>query len=121
MDGRNFMKINNADTPAIPVYLDPDGYILRWSIDIGTAKAGCEAGSEIGRGYRQLKYKGKRYLVHRIIFFLVNGFLPEQVDHIDGDPSDNNPNNLRAATHSQNMINRKHQKIINQGIKVLTS
>lgn len=102
--------MKNADMPAIPVYLDRASWKLRWSKDIGTAKADDEAGSEIGRGYRQIKYKGKRYLSHRVIFFLENGFLPEQVDHIDGDTSNNDPKNLRAATHSQNMINRKTQE-----------
>jgi hypothetical protein len=31
----------------------------------------------------------------------------EEVDHINGDPSDNRWSNLRPITHSQNAINRK--------------
>ena len=99
--------MNNGDMSAMPLYLDMDLWCLRWAKDVGTAKKDAIAGSEVGRGYRQIKYKGKRYLSHRIIFYFANGYLPAQVDHKDGDTKNNNPNNLRAATHSQNMINRK--------------
>ena len=101
--------MKNADMPAMPVYLDSADWKLKWSRDTGTAKAGEEAGSEAGRGYRQVKFKGKRYLAHRVIFYLAYGWLPDIVDHIDGDASNNNPANLRAATHAQNMSNRKLQ------------
>lgn len=101
--------MKNADMPAMPVYIEKSDWSLRWSVDIGTAKKGSVAGSNVGRGYRQLKFKGKRYLVHRIIFNMENGYLPEMVDHIDGNPQNNNPDNLRDVTPSQNMINRKLQ------------
>lgn len=97
----------NADMPAMPVYVDNSDWTLRWSIDTGTAKAGDIVGCECGRGYRQFKFKGVRYLTHRVIFFIFNGYMPEFVDHIDGNPANNNIANLREATKSQNMINRK--------------
>ena len=109
--------MKNADMPAMPLYLDYSDWSLRWSKDVGTAKKGGIAGSEIGRGYRQLKYKGRRYLCHRVIFYFSHGYLPEQVDHIDGNTGNNNPSNLRAATPSQNMINRKHQKNNKSGFR----
>jgi hypothetical protein len=101
--------MNNSDMPAMPLYINPEDFSLRWLKDIGTAKEGCIAGSNIGRGYRQIKYKGKRYLAHRIIFYFSYGYLPKTVDHIDGDTTNNHPINLRDVTNSQNMINRKHQ------------
>lgn len=107
--------MNNGGIPIIPVWLDYNDWSLRWIIDIGSAKKGDIAGSEIGRGYRQIKYKGKRYLAHRVVFFFAYGYLPEIIDHIDGDTKNNNPNNLRAVTPSQNMINRKLQKNNNSG------
>ena len=40
------------------------------------------------------------------------------VDHIDHDAKNNCITNLRWASHSQNMMNRKKQKIQAQNIKV---
>tara|TARA_R110000787_G_scaffold268032_1_gene374436 strand:- start:352 stop:834 length:483 start_codon:yes stop_codon:yes gene_type:complete len=102
--------MKNGTMTGIPVYLDPDNGMLKWMYDVGTGKAGCIAGTELPRGYRQIKYKGKRYLAHRIVFFFTYGYLPLIVDHIDGNTKNNNPGNLREANASQNMINRKHQK-----------
>lgn len=104
------MKMKNGDMPAMPVHIDESDWTLRWSIDIGTAKAGSIVGCECGRGYRQFKFNGVRYLYHRVMFYIFNGYMPEFVDHIDGNPRNNNATNLRQATRSQNMINRKTQK-----------
>lgn len=48
------------------------------------------------------------YSLSRIVFALANGYDPasKDVDHIDGDRSNNNPSNLRAVTHAQNCMNR---------------
>ena len=109
--------MNNGDMPAMPLYLDMDLWCLRWLKNIGSAKKDDIAGSEIGRGYRQIKYKGKRYLAHRVIFFFAYGYLPNQVDHKDGNTKNNIPSNLRSVSHSQNMINRKHQSNNKSGFK----
>lgn len=66
---------------------------------------GQEAGSEHGRGYKAVQVDGKSYKVHRIIFLMKHGYMPEQVDHINGDKSDNRIENLREATGSQNQMN----------------
>ena len=53
-------------------------------------------------------FGGKEYSISRVVFALANGYDPgsKDVDHKDGDRSNNNPNNLRAVTHAQNCINR---------------
>ena len=68
---------------------------------------GVEAGCVCGNGYRELKYKGKGYGVHRIVFYLHYGYMPEQVDHIDGNPLNNRAENLRAADKVKNGFNRQ--------------
>lgn len=111
--------MNNGDMHiSMSEYLSvsSDGTVI-WKKDKGTAKKGDVSGSETCRGYRQLKFMGKRYLCHRVVFFLTHGFVPPILDHIDGDTKNNKPINLRAATHSQNMINRKHHKNNKSGHK----
>lgn len=45
--------------------------------------------------------------VHRVVWFLEHGTQVRLIDHIDGNPANNNPPNLREATYAQNQHNRK--------------
>ena len=60
---------------------------------------------------------GKKYLVHRAIFLLTNGYLPEMVDHKDQDKVNNLPENLREATRSENSMNTGVRKDNTTGVK----
>lgn len=55
----------------------------------------------------QLMYKGKSYLVHRIIFWLEYGEVESDsvIDHIDRNPLNNKLDNLRKATYAENSHN----------------
>lgn len=66
-------------------------------------------------GYVYTRIGGKSYGEHRLVFLLFNGFIPEQVDHINGDRQDNRPENLRSASHSQNCMNRKNMGASSKG------
>jgi hypothetical protein len=55
----------------------------------------------------KLSGKIKNYGVHRLIWTMVYGVIPKNIDHIDGDRTNNKISNLREATHQQNMMNRK--------------
>lgn len=67
---------------------------------------GQEAGSIHQTGYRHVTWLGKVHKVHRLIFLLEYGYLPPEVDHINGDRQDNRLENLRPATRSENQCNR---------------
>ncbi|MER9176684.1 HNH endonuclease [Mesorhizobium sp. M0955] len=73
--------------------------------------AGKSAGTINYLGYVYLHMEGHDILAHRAAWAVHYGRLPEgQIDHINGDPSDNRIENLREATQSQNNAN--------QGLKV---
>lgn len=61
-------------------------------------------------GYLRVGINHKRYLVHKIIFFMLSGEYPDILDHIDGNTKNNNINNLRTATQKQNSANCKRRK-----------
>jgi hypothetical protein len=81
-------------------------------------RVGQEAGSIDKNGYYKTSFKSKDYFNHRIIYFLNTGIDPEekQVDHIDGNKSNNKIWNLRLATHKQNSTNKKKNKNNTSGI-----
>jgi hypothetical protein len=53
----------------------------------------------------------KCYLVHRVVYFLENGVIPDhlEIDHIDRDRNNNSRDNLRIVTHAVNMRNTSLQ------------
>lgn len=61
-------------------------------------------------GYKRFRHKGKTYKVSRVIFYFATGTWPEVVDHVDGNRSNDHPDNLRAATRAQNNKNVKKRK-----------
>ena len=70
---------------------------------------GLPVGYLNGSGYYNFKIgKRKKFLVHRIIWQIVKGPIPEnlQIDHIDRNKTNNKISNLRLATKNQNMLNR---------------
>lgn len=70
--------------------------------------AGDEAGFQGTNGYIRLKFKGKEYLAHRLIWTWMTGEIPQlEIDHRNGDRSDNRWNNLRLVTAAQQRANAK--------------
>lgn len=80
-------------------------------------KKGDVVGCLTKNGYLKTQIGAKEYLVHRIIFLMHTGFLPEYVDHIDGNPLNNRIENLRVATNQQNSYNSKKSKANTSGVK----
>ena len=79
---------------------DKDG-VLYWR------KTGKKAGTLHRTGYVQISLGRKLYNAHRLMFMLHHGWVPEVIDHVDGDRANNQIDNLRPATWSQNLQNMK--------------
>lgn len=85
---------------------------LRWKVAVNSrALEGDPAGCIQGNGYLVVGYKGFRFSVHRLVWFLSHGAWPAcQLDHINRDKTDNRLCNLREATESQNHANKLGRK-----------
>lgn len=104
------MTVKQIDIDAARKALDydPQTGVFRWKIsNRGNRKAGDVAGSKVGRGaYRRVKINQEAYAAHRLAWAMHHGADPgDEIDHINGDPSDNRIANLRPATRKQNCRN----------------
>lgn len=96
---------------------NPDNGVFTWNI----SKPGCAFGKKVGcvlsDGRIQIMLNYKKYLAHKLAFLYMEGSCPDEVDHKDTNPTNNAWENLRAATHSQNMMNRKVMSHSETGVK----
>jgi len=66
------------------------------------------AGTTDADGYRAVQFERVIYRAHRLIWLLVHGRWPEgEIDHIDGDVSNNRIENLRDVTRAHNAHNQR--------------
>ena len=98
---------------------DPDTGVFIWKMRPPINKsnnifnalfAGKQAGSlhsckRSKTKYIAIKLGCKTYKAHRIAFLIMQGILPEQVDHIDHNGTNNAWNNLRASDKKDNARN----------------
>ena len=77
---------------------------------------GKEAGT-LDNNRRQITIDRKHYKTHRIIFLMFNGYMPKEVDHIDGNSLNNKIENLREANRSENVCNIGIKKTNTSGYK----
>ena len=102
----------------------PEDGVFIWKADRGSNKTkGKVAGnvfvSKSGTKYRYMKIDGKNHKAHQLVFFLYHGYVPKEIDHIDGDGLNNCITNLRPASRSDNMKNqgvRSDNKVGTTGI-----
>jgi len=96
-----------------------DGGLLFWRVN--PPSRGVPASKPIGNlttgGYRTVGWKYKKWAVHRLVFLIVHGYLPPDVDHINGNRDDNRVENLRAASRSDNLKNARKRCDNTSGVK----
>lgn len=76
--------------------------------DLMGQSAGTPTPNRHGKVYWLVQIDGRKYRRAQIVFYMVNGAWPTpQVDHIDGNSTNDRPSNLRVATQTQNAWNHK--------------
>lgn len=98
---------------------DPDTGLLRWKFRPeehfneyrmwrwwNSAFAGKVAGQKPPEMYVVIVLDRQKWYGHRLIYKMMTGADPIEVDHIDGNKRNNQWSNLREATHQENICNK---------------
>jgi len=95
---------------------------LVWRVTRSNRAVAGKFASRIRKGYLTVTFNKKEYPIHRIIYQMLVGEIPNgmMVDHIDGDRSNNAPSNLRLATSGENVRNSRRRRDNQTGIKGLS-
>lgn len=105
------------------VFIYSDGLLI-WKKDkidskgrLTRVRAGDIAGTIRPDGYVGIVHEYKRHLLHRIIWEMHNGAIPEgmTIDHIDHNPANSKIENLRMVEHKDNLKNQSMSKANKSG------
>ncbi len=98
-------------------HYDRETGVLTWSVSLSNrAPVGTMAGT-YSRRYRSVTINRVQYRVHQVIWALETGVWPNQeIDHIDGDRSNNKIGNLRLVTRAENMKNTERSSKNTSGV-----
>lgn len=76
-----------------------------WNKRFANKNTGC---IDKSNGYLRINIEGKLYLAHRLAWIYVNGCITKEIiDHVNGNITDNRISNLREASKSENLQNRR--------------
>ena len=89
---------------------------LFWANDTSPrARKGQLAGNMKSDGYLKIGIGGKRYKRSQLVYLYHFGYIPECVDHINGDTTNDSIDNLRDASRALNSYNKKIMKTNSSG------
>ena len=88
-----------------------------WNDNLPYVEGGKKVGWLRPDGYIGIGLDNKRYLAHRLIFLFKGGIIPNEIDHVDSNPSNNRWDNLRPCTRIQNSLNKGAYSNSKSGVK----
>ena len=99
--------------------LPPEAYGLKYDPDTGHFTRNGRRAGYVNRalGYVLISVGNKPVYAHRLAFAIMAGRSPAEVDHVNGDKSDNRWSNLREASHQENMCNSRKRADNASGFK----
>lgn len=98
----------------------PDTGVFTWiNGNSRNVNQGDIAGYKNSRGYIKIRVGSRLFFAHRLAWIYVYGedIDGHEIDHINGDKSDNRICNLRISSHQQNMFNMKKKSTNKSGVK----
>lgn len=97
---------------------DPVSGVLTWKLSLNRqVRAGERAGTVSRNGYVVVTIAGRKYMGHRLGWFLYHGVWPKgQLDHENHKRADNRLSNLQDGTHTDNQHNRSRNRNNKTGV-----
>jgi len=90
---------------------DSETGVFIWKKSVSNCHAGDIAGCINDTGYRRIKIDNRRYPAHRLAWLFIHNTFPiGEIDHIDGNRSNNRIKNLRDVSRRGNQSNRKSHR-----------
>lgn len=107
------------------LHYDPETGVFTWrdrthmpsvGYNVACRTRGKVAGSRLQSGYWRIGIGDKQYRAHRLAWLYVHGYMPEEIDHIDGCRTNNRLSNLRAVNRAENAKNLGKTPLNTSGI-----
>ena len=88
-------------------YIPDTGVFKRRVSTSNSVKIGDVAGGVGAGGYVRISVNGKQHYAHRLAWVYMTGAEPDDIDHINGNRSDNRWSNLRSVQRATNLENQR--------------